>query len=69
MRHGMTWFENVRRYVGMAPEQLAFCQLTGSQRGRHDNQKLRDPAYTEDFDRWLKSDGGKIAFRSPSDRC
>jgi len=52
-RNRMTWFENVQRYVDMEPEQFAFSLLTGSQRGGHDNQKLRDPAYAEDFDRWF----------------
>ena len=52
-RNRMTWFENVRRYVGMEPEQFAFSLLTGSQRGGHENQQLRDPAYTGDFDRWF----------------
>ena len=52
-RNRRTWFENVRRYVGMEPEQFAFSLLTGSQRVGHENQKLRDPAYTEDYDRWF----------------
>jgi anthraniloyl-CoA monooxygenase len=49
----MTWFEQVDRYVDMDPEQFAFAVLTGSQRVGHANQKLRDPAYTDDFDRWF----------------
>jgi len=52
-RNRMTWFEEVDRYVGMEPEQFAFAVLTGSQRVGHANQKLRDPAYTDDFDRWF----------------
>jgi anthraniloyl-CoA monooxygenase len=52
-RNRMTWFEEVDRYVDMEPEQFAFAVLTGSQRVGHANQKLRDPAYTEDFDRWF----------------
>ena len=54
-RNRMTWFEDVDRYVGMAPEQFAFAVLTSSQRVGHANQKLRDPAYTEDFDRWFSA--------------
>ncbi|MDP2826158.1 MAG: bifunctional salicylyl-CoA 5-hydroxylase/oxidoreductase [Sulfuritalea sp.] len=52
-RNRMTWFEDVERYVGMEPEQFAFAVLTGSQRVGHANQKLRDQAYTDDFDRWF----------------
>jgi anthraniloyl-CoA monooxygenase len=52
-RNRMTWFEQVDRYVDMEPEQFAFAVLTGSQRVGHANQKLRDPAYTDDFDRWF----------------
>ncbi|MCF8179023.1 MAG: bifunctional salicylyl-CoA 5-hydroxylase/oxidoreductase [Sulfuritalea sp.] len=52
-RNRMTWFEDVERYVGMEPEQFAFAVLTGSQRVGHGNQKLRDSAYTDDFDRWF----------------
>ena len=52
-RNRMTWFEDVERYVGMEPEQFAFAVLTGSQRVGHANQKLRDQAYTDGFDRWF----------------
>ncbi|MDP2825025.1 MAG: bifunctional salicylyl-CoA 5-hydroxylase/oxidoreductase [Sulfuritalea sp.] len=57
-RNRMTWFEEVERYVGMEPEQFAFAVLTGSQRVGHANQKLRDPAYTDDFDRWFAAQCG-----------
>jgi len=52
-RNRMTWFEEVERYVDMEPEQFAFAVLTGSQRVGHANQKLRDPHYTQDLDRWF----------------
>ena len=52
-RNRMTWFEHVDRYVHMEPDQFAFAVLTGSQRVGHANQKLRDPQYTDDFDRWF----------------
>jgi anthraniloyl-CoA monooxygenase len=52
-RNRMTWFEEVERYVSMEPEQFAFAVLTGSQRVGHANQKLRDPHYTQDLDRWF----------------
>ncbi len=52
-RNRMTWFEEVDRYAQMEPEQFAFAVLTGSQRVGHANQKLRDPDYTDGFDRWF----------------
>ena len=54
-RNRMTWFEHVDRYVHQDPEQFTFGVLTGSQRVGHANQKLRDPAYTDGFDRWFAS--------------
>ncbi|MDK9704414.1 MAG: bifunctional salicylyl-CoA 5-hydroxylase/oxidoreductase [Sulfuritalea sp.] len=61
-RNRMTWFEEVERYVHMEPEQFAFAVLTGSQRVGHANQKLRDPHYTEDLDRWF---AGKCGVPTP----
>ncbi len=58
-RNRMTWFEDVERYVGMEPEQFAFAVLTSSQRVGHANQKLRDQAYTDDFDRWFAAGCGQ----------
>jgi len=60
-RNRMTWFEDVERYVGMEPEQFAFAVLTSSQRVGHANQKLRDQAYTDDFDRWFAAGCGLSA--------
>jgi anthraniloyl-CoA monooxygenase len=57
-RNRMTWFEHVDRYVHMEPDQFAFAVLTGSQRVGHANQKLRDQAYTDDFDRWFAAQCG-----------
>ena len=65
-RNRMTWFEDVERYVGMEPEQFGFAVLTGSQRVGHANQKLRDPSYTDDFDRWFAARCGvPAAAESP----
>jgi len=54
----MSWFENIRRYAGMPPEQFAFTLLTGSQRIGHDKQKQRDPAYIARYDRWFAERSG-----------
>lgn len=52
-RNSMEWFENVARYEGMAPAQFAYSLLTRSQRLSHENLRLRDRAYIEDYERWF----------------
>ncbi|MFM9886528.1 MAG: bifunctional salicylyl-CoA 5-hydroxylase/oxidoreductase [Burkholderiales bacterium] len=52
-RNRMEWFENVKRYVHMAPEQFTYTLLTGSQRIGHENLRLRDRAYVESVERWF----------------
>ena len=44
-RNSMEWFENVRRYIHLEPQQFAYSLLTGSQRIGHENLKLRDPKF------------------------
>ncbi|HEY6460611.1 MAG TPA: FAD-dependent monooxygenase, partial [Polyangiaceae bacterium] len=57
-RNRMMWFEDIERYVHLAPEQFAFSLLTGSQRVGHENLKERDSAYVEGFDRWFAAKSG-----------
>ncbi len=57
-RNRMTWFEDIDRYVHMAPEQLTFSLLTASQRVGHANQKLRDENYVDGVDRWFATQAG-----------
>jgi anthraniloyl-CoA monooxygenase len=45
----------------MEPEQFTFSLLTGSQRVGHENQKLRDPKYVADFDRWFARTNGQTS--------
>jgi anthraniloyl-CoA monooxygenase len=54
-RNSMEWFENVRRYARLAPEQFAYSLLTRSQRVSHENLRLRDQAYLEGVERWFAS--------------
>jgi anthraniloyl-CoA monooxygenase len=58
-RNRMEWFENVRRYVHMEPEQFAYTLLTGSQRIGHRNLKLRDAGYVRGVERWLARRSGR----------
>ncbi|HEY0781470.1 MAG TPA: bifunctional salicylyl-CoA 5-hydroxylase/oxidoreductase, partial [Thermoanaerobaculia bacterium] len=54
-RNSMEWFENVRRYVCLDPQQLAYSLLTRSQRVSHENLRLRDGAYLAGVERWFAS--------------
>jgi anthraniloyl-CoA monooxygenase len=51
----MEWFENVRRYIHLEPEQFAYSLLTRSQRVGHENLRLRDPQYLGEVERWFAS--------------
>jgi anthraniloyl-CoA monooxygenase len=44
-RNSTEWFENVKRYVSLPPEQFAYSLLTRSQRISHENLRLRDKRY------------------------
>ena len=52
-RNSMEWFENVRRYIHLEPEQFAYSLLTRSQRVGHENLRLRDKQYLEGVERWF----------------
>jgi anthraniloyl-CoA monooxygenase len=54
----MEWFEQVERYVNLAPEQFAYSLLTGSQRIGHENLKVRDSCYVTGVERWFASRHG-----------
>jgi anthraniloyl-CoA monooxygenase len=54
-RNSMEWFENVKRYVHLEPEQFTYSLLTRSQRVSHENLRLRDRKYLEGVERWFAS--------------
>ena len=60
-RNSMEWFEHVRRYIRLEPEQFAYSLLTRSQRVSHENLRLRDAQYLGGVERWFasKSDSSK----------
>ncbi|UDF34676.1 UNVERIFIED_ORG: bifunctional salicylyl-CoA 5-hydroxylase/oxidoreductase [Shinella sp. XGS7] len=57
-RNSTEWFENVERHARLAPEQFAYSLLTRSQRISHENLRLRDKRYVEDYERWLAERSG-----------
>jgi anthraniloyl-CoA monooxygenase len=54
-RNSMEWFENVKRYIDLPPEQFAYSLLTRSQRVSHENLRLRDATYLTGVERWFAS--------------
>ena len=52
-RNSTEWFEHVDRYVNLPPEQFAYSLLTRSQRISHENLRLRDKGYVEDYEDWI----------------
>ena len=59
-RNSMEWFEHVKRYVHLPPEQFAYSLLTRSQRVSHENLRLRDLTYVEGMERWFASHASLI---------
>lgn len=57
-QNSIEWFENVARYVHMAPEQFYYSMLTRSQRISHENLRLRDPQWMAGFERWFAQKAG-----------
>jgi anthraniloyl-CoA monooxygenase len=57
-RNSMEWFEHVRRYISMDPEQFTYSLLTRSQRVSHENLRLRDPKYLVGVERWFAGKTG-----------
>ncbi|MCG2593801.1 bifunctional salicylyl-CoA 5-hydroxylase/oxidoreductase [Ramlibacter sp. XY19] len=66
-RNSTEWFENVARYVNLPPEQFAYSLLTRSQRISHENLRLRDKQYVEQYEDWIAGHAG--AQRKPSQQA
>ncbi len=68
-RNSMEWFENVKRYVHLAPEQFTYSLLTRSQRVSHENLRLRDSVYLAGVERWFAatSSVGIPTVRAPTE--
>ena len=57
-RNSTEWFENVARYVHLPAEQFAYSLLTRSQRISHENLRLRDRQYVEEYEDWIAERSG-----------
>ncbi|MCU1284765.1 MAG: NADH:flavin oxidoreductase/NADH oxidase [Acidobacteriales bacterium] len=54
-RNSMEWFENVKRYIHLDPQQFTYSLLTRSQRVSHENLRMRDGKYLSGVERWFAS--------------
>ena len=52
-RNSTEWFENVERYSGLQAEQFFYALMTRSQRISHENLRVRDAAWLQDYEQWL----------------
>jgi anthraniloyl-CoA monooxygenase len=52
-RNSTEWFENVKRYEDLEPEQFTYSLLTRLQRISHENLRMRDKAWLEGYEAWL----------------
>ena len=52
-RNSAEWFEHVKRYIKMEPEQFTYSLLTRSQRVSHESLRLRDEDYLDGVERWF----------------
>jgi anthraniloyl-CoA monooxygenase len=59
-RNSMEWFEHVKRYITLEPEQFTYSLLTRSQRVSHENLRLRDREYLYGVERWFSSQQSQI---------
>ncbi|WP_427911900.1 bifunctional salicylyl-CoA 5-hydroxylase/oxidoreductase [Ramlibacter sp. MMS24-I3-19] len=57
-RNSTEWFENVARYVNLPAPQFAYSLLTRSQRISHENLRLRDRQYVEQYEDWIAAAAG-----------
>ena len=64
-RNSLEWFEEVERYLDMAPLQFAYSLLTRSQRISHENLRQRDPAFLSRAEDWFQDQAGGTQGRRP----
>jgi anthraniloyl-CoA monooxygenase len=65
-RNSMEWFENVRRYIHLPPEQFAYSLLTRSQRVSHENLRRRDGRYLRGVESWFAARALAAAGAAPA---
>jgi len=65
----LAWFEHMKRYFAMDPEQFAFGVMSRSKQITWENLELRDPAFIKDVHRWFarksKEQGFEVDLDNP----
>jgi anthraniloyl-CoA monooxygenase len=65
----LAWFEHMKRYWGMAPEQFAFGVMSRSKQITWENLELRDPGFVRRIHQWfaaqVKAQGFEIDLDNP----
>src|SRR5690349_8692744 len=65
----LAWFEHMKRYWGMAPEQFAFGVMSRSKQITWENLELRDPAFVKKIHQWfarkVKEQGFDVDLENP----
>jgi anthraniloyl-CoA monooxygenase len=65
----LAWFEHMKRYWGMDPQQFAFGVMSRSKQITWENLELRDPQYVQNVHRWyagtVKAQGLDIDLKNP----
>jgi anthraniloyl-CoA monooxygenase len=65
----LAWFEHMKRYWGMDPQQFAFGVMSRSKQITWENLELRDPAFVREVHRWfarkVKDQGFEIDLENP----
>jgi anthraniloyl-CoA monooxygenase len=52
-RNSTEWFEQVDLKANLKPEQLTYSLITRSQRVSHENLRVRDKTYLENYEKWF----------------
>ena len=52
-RNSTEWFENVDRYSSLEAEQFFYSMMTRSQRISHENLRVRDAVWLQNYEEWL----------------
>ena len=65
----LAWFENMRRYWNMDPQQFAFGLMSRSKQITYENVRLRDPKFLDMVSRWFADKfippGFEVIVRNP----
>jgi len=65
----LAWFEHMKRYWGMAPEQFAFGVMSRSKQITWENLELRDPAFVKRIHQWfankVREQGFEVDLQNP----